>query len=99
MYRPSFERAATMIPPQPLDPPAIHRLRDLVVSIMLVVGDLDADVIHEISNLLVEQIACVRRLDLPGVAHMASMERPQTLNAAVPEFLAQQQRDALPGRR
>lgn len=74
--------------PQRLDPPALGRLGEIAAPTLVIVGDRDVPDILETADLLAAGIAGARKVVLPGVAHMLTMEVPATFNRQVLDFLA-----------
>ncbi len=72
---------------QPMDPPAIERLRELRVPTLIVVGDLDQPDILRIADRLVMEIPGAKRVVMHGTAHLPSMEQPERFNSILREFL------------
>ena len=60
-----------------LQPPAIERLAELELPMLVVVGELDMPGIHEIADLLVEANPHAELVKIPGVAHMVNLEAPE----------------------
>lgn len=75
-------------PEVPLDPPALARLRELRVPLLVIVGEQDIPDVHAMSDLLVRDVRGARKRVIPGVGHMSNMEAPAAVNAALLEFLA-----------
>ncbi len=75
------------LPEQPLDPPAMKRLKDLVMHTQIIVGDRDVPDIHTIADLLVVNIASARKVVIHGAGHIVSMEKPDEFNKTVFDFL------------
>ena len=73
--------------PEPLDPPAVARLREIDVPTLVVVGAGDIPDILDQADLLERSIAGARKVVLPRVAHLLNMERPDEVNRIVLEFL------------
>jgi 3-oxoadipate enol-lactonase len=71
------------------DPPATERIGKIRAPTLVVVGDLDMPVIHEIGDLLVKEIPGAQRAVIPGAAHMVNMEKPAEFNKVVLEFLSE----------
>lgn len=57
-------------------PPALERLHEVLARTLVLVGELDLDVIAVAAATLVQGVVGARRIDLPGVGHLPSMERP-----------------------
>jgi len=72
-----------------LQPPAIERLAELDVPMLVVVGALDMPGIHEIADLLIEANPQAELVTIPGVAHMVNLEAPEEFNRLLIKFLAQ----------
>jgi pimeloyl-ACP methyl ester carboxylesterase len=70
-----------------MDPPAIDRLAELTIPMLVVVGELDMPDIHEIADLLVAANPNARRIQIEGVAHMVNMENPEDFNRVVSAYL------------
>ena len=70
-----------------LQPPAIDRLAELKVPMLVVVGELDMPGIHEIANLLAEADPNAELVAIPGVAHMVNLEAPEEFDRELLEFL------------
>jgi pimeloyl-ACP methyl ester carboxylesterase len=70
-----------------LDPPAIHRLREVHTPTLILVGDQDMPDMMGIADTLEAGIRNARKIVISGAAHMTNMEKPEQFNAAVLEFL------------
>ncbi len=70
-----------------LQPPAIDRLAELNLPMLVVVGELDMPEIHEIANQLVESDPNAELVEIPGVAHMVNLEAPEEFDRVLLEFL------------
>jgi 3-oxoadipate enol-lactonase len=75
--------------PVVLDPPAAGRLGEISVPLLAIVGLLDVAATARVANLLVAGVAGARRVDLPDVAHLPSMERPDWFTETLLGFLAE----------
>ena len=73
--------------PQPLKPPAAGRLAEIVVPTLIVTGDLDTSHIRAAAAFMAEHIRGSRKVEIPGTAHMLSLEQPETFIRAVLDFL------------
>jgi pimeloyl-ACP methyl ester carboxylesterase len=71
-----------------LDPPAIGRLGEVHVPTLVMIGGLDTPSTQGSAGLVASGIPGARRIDLPDVAHMPSLERPEWFNETLLEFLA-----------
>jgi len=70
-----------------MSPPAIDRLAELNVPMLVAVGELDMPDIHEIAELLLAADPNASKVVVDGVAHMVNMERPDEFNRVVLEYL------------
>jgi 3-oxoadipate enol-lactonase len=88
MYRASYERVTRSMPPQPMQPPALQRLREIEAPTLLVVGSLDMTAIHDIASLLAAGIPNITRADIGGAAHMVNLEAPEAFNDRLLQFVS-----------
>jgi pimeloyl-ACP methyl ester carboxylesterase len=70
-----------------IDPPAIERLDELDLPMLLVVGELDLPGIHEIADNVVAANPNAELVKIPGVAHMVNMEAPEAFNELLVGYL------------
>lgn len=71
-----------------LDPPAIDRLDELAVPVLVGTGVHDvADIRRLADRIAAEAPQGVRLADVPDAAHLAPLERPEPVNEALREFL------------
>mgnify|MGYP001557104857 CR=1 FL=1 len=70
-----------------LRPPAIDRLAELKLPMLVVVGELDMPGIHEIADLLIAANPNAELVTVPDVAHMVTMEEPGEFNRLLLDFL------------
>jgi pimeloyl-ACP methyl ester carboxylesterase len=73
--------------PQVLDPPAVGRLDEVRVPTLVMVGDLDFSGTQESMKKLAAEVKGAKFVEVPGVAHMVNMERPEEFNRVVLDFL------------
>lgn len=73
---------------QPLSPPAIRRLDAVKAPTLILVGQLDLEEKRVLARRLEREIAGATAVVVDGAAHMLNMERPQTFNRHVRDFLA-----------
>ena len=71
-----------------IDPPAIDRLDELQLPMLVVLGELDMPGIHEISEMLVAANPNAELVTIPDVAHMVNMETPERFNELLLEYLS-----------
>lgn len=70
-----------------LHPPAIERLDELELPMLVVVGELDDPGILEIGSMLVAADPNAELVTVPGVAHMVNLEVPERFNELLLGFL------------
>jgi len=75
-------------PAQTAHPPAIHRLGQIRVPTLVIVGEHDFADHHTIADILRQRIPGAQKVVLPGVGHVSMMEAPARFNEAVSAFLA-----------
>lgn len=73
--------------PVVLDPPAAGRLNEIKVPALLLWGDLDTSGVLSAMEVMSAGIPDVRKVMIPGTAHMLNMEKPDEFNRAVLDFL------------
>ena len=71
----------------PPEPPASGRLDQIQVPTLVVVGMGDLPSIVEIADVLAIRIPGARKVEMPVVAHVPNMERPDEFNRIVLDFL------------
>jgi 3-oxoadipate enol-lactonase len=72
-----------------LDPPAVGRLAEIQVPLLVIAGELDGTATATAAGVLANRVAGARRIDLPGVAHLPSLERPAWFTDTLLGFLAE----------
>jgi 3-oxoadipate enol-lactonase len=70
-----------------LYPPAIERLAELQMPMLVVVGELDMPGIHEIADLLIDANPNAELVTIPDVAHMVNLEKPEEFNELLLSYL------------
>lgn len=84
LRRAAEQAAATEREP---DPPVLERLETIAIPVLVVVGALDGPDALASADVLVAAIPGARRLDIPGAAHLPSMECPGEFDPAVLAFI------------
>lgn len=79
-----------------LTAPAAGRLGEIAVPTLVINGLSDVAGIQEVATLLADGIPGARRLDLPDTGHLAPLERPEEVTAALTSFLAEVSPDPRP---
>ncbi|KPL91344.1 alpha/beta fold hydrolase [Herpetosiphon geysericola] len=72
---------------QPLDPPAIGRLAEIQVPLLIFIGLLDEADCVEAAKYMAEHVTNAQYVAFPDVAHMVSLEKPQEFNRIIDEFI------------
>ena len=91
MLRQVFRREWTEHPVQPGPPaaPASTRLGEVSVPTVIVNGLADVPALQQVADLLTAGIPDARRIDLTDTGHLAPLERPAQVSAAVSSLLQQ----------
>ncbi len=71
----------------PLTPPINDRLAEIDVNTLLVIGDLDLPIFHEMADRLQQNLRRFRKVTMTSTAHLPSMERPEEFNWRLLHFL------------
>jgi pimeloyl-ACP methyl ester carboxylesterase len=89
MLRQVFRRGWTEHPVEPAEPepPAAGRLSEVGVPTVVVNGLDDVPALQQIADLLTADIPRAHRVDLPDTGHLAPLERPQQVTAAITDLL------------
>lgn len=72
-----------------LDPPALDRLGEIDVPTLVLTGTLDLDVIDLAATAVLTGITGSRQVVWPDVAHLPTLERPETFAALLLDWLAE----------
>jgi len=72
---------------EPLNPPAIDRLNQIIVPTLTIAGEMDDDTVLSIADLLTMRINGAKKAIIHGTAHLPNMEKPEEFNQIVLEFL------------
>jgi pimeloyl-ACP methyl ester carboxylesterase len=83
----AYELASDAPNRKPLRPPALSRLDQFSVPVLIVTGSLDMPDIDSIAKRLERGIPDVERVVVPDTAHLLNMEQPERFNEIVREFL------------
>jgi pimeloyl-ACP methyl ester carboxylesterase len=82
--------------PRPLTPPAIDRLGDLRVPLLVMIGTHDDRGVNEACRRLAATVAGARLEVFEGAAHMMNLEQPNRFNAVLRSFLDSHRRTIRP---
>lgn len=69
-------------------PPAVDRLAELQMPVLLLVGNADTPMLLAMAEHLAVKLPRVQRIDFPGVGHMINLEADAAFDRAVFDFLA-----------
>ncbi len=79
-------------PVQGIDPPGAHRLAEISVPCLIVLGENDLPDFRRIADTLAAGIPHAKRTAIADAGHMSNMEQPRAFNALLLEFLQAQNR-------
>lgn len=82
------ERAGEVLEPQPLEPAAIDRLAEVGVPTLVVTGEHDQPSVLAGAAQMAAGVPGAEAVEIPGAAHLPSLERPEAFDAAALPFLA-----------
>lgn len=90
MQRRAFEVTAGWddIEERELEPPALGRLDEISVPVLILSGGLDLDTVHDAAARVTSAIPGARRVDWPDVGHLPSLERPADFLGLLREWTA-----------
>lgn len=71
-----------------LSPPAMDRLEEIPVPLLVIAGQLDVPLFLQLSETLVQRVPGAKRVVIPNAAHMVSMEAPAEFNQLAMDFIA-----------
>ena len=75
-------------PERPLDPPAVDRLGELNVPVLVIVGARDTRDVHRVAALLQDGAPTVSVREIEDAGHLVNLEQPTAFNAELIAFLA-----------
>ncbi len=84
--------AFTLVEPEGMEersltPPAMARLSEVTMPVLVLVGDQDIPRKVELAEQLERTIPGARHVVIPGAAHMVTMEQPEVCNRLILDFL------------
>jgi len=93
MQRRAFEVTADWddVEEQEANPPALDRLAEITVPVLVLVGGLDLDTVHDAAARVAAGIVGAQRIDWPDVAHLPSLERSADFTQLLQDWLKNQQ--------
>jgi 3-oxoadipate enol-lactonase len=86
--REGLQRQAERTRAPAIDPPAIRALDDIRAPTLIIVGDHEPPLVHDIAETLHSRIPASRKWLFGNTAHMPMLEHPAEFNRIVLEFLA-----------
>ncbi len=91
MQRRAFEVTADWadVEEKELEPPALDRLGEIAVPVLILIGGLDLDTVQDAAERVVSGIAGARRVDWPDVGHLPSLEHPDAFLALARDWVAE----------
>ena len=76
----------------PLNPPAMQRLGEIAVPMLLIVGTLDNSELSRAARVIADAVQGAQVVKIANTAHFPNMEQPAAFNDALAGFLAKQSR-------
>ena len=70
-----------------VDKPALERLHELTMPVLVVVGENDLPFLRLAADYLVEHLPSASKVFIPNAAHLPNMEQPELFSAALTDFL------------
>ncbi len=70
-----------------LTPPAIQQLEQIKLPVLIITGEKDISDFQNVANMLNKKIRQSMKKEIPGAGHMCNMEKPDTFNSIVYNFL------------
>lgn len=70
-----------------IDPPALERLSEIDMPVILIYGDLDVAASLERVDIITEKITGAKKVLIKDTAHLPNMEKPAEFNQIVDDFL------------
>lgn len=71
------------------DRPALDRLGEIEVPVLVLVGELDLDAVHAAAGRVVAGVAGARRVDWPDAGHLPSLEKPAAFAVLLREWVTE----------
>lgn len=83
----SFVFVLDPAPMREISPPAVERLSAIHVPVLIIVGDEDALMLHQIADKLEQDIPSTKRVGITDTHHMPNIEKPEEFNRIVLDYL------------
>lgn len=89
MQRRAFEVTAgwSEVEEKELTPPALERLGEIAVPVLVLIGGLDLDTVQDAAARVASSIPDAHRVDWPGSGHLPSLEHPDTFLELVRDWV------------
>ena len=71
------------------DKPGIERLRELMMPVLVVVGENDLPYLCAAADYMVEHLHHGMKVEIPNAAHLPNMEHPRLFQTVVSQFLVE----------
>lgn len=79
----------TSNPETPMTPPAVGRLGEIKVPVLVILGERDLPDSHAVADLLIANVPGSRKVVIPGAGHMVNLAAPAAFNDALMGFLSE----------
>jgi pimeloyl-ACP methyl ester carboxylesterase len=83
----NFNRPAAQGQQHKPEVPAINRLEEINLPVLVIVGDQDLPDMLAIADILASRISGAKKVVIPDTAHLPNLEKPELFNQVVLEFL------------
>ena len=81
-----FLKESGFLPETPPESPALGRLAEIAVSVLVAYGDLDDETVGEIADTIAAGCKRGRWAIIPGTAHFPNMEKPSVFNRIAMDY-------------
>ena len=85
----ALQNEAALGEEHPVEPPAVERLAEIRVPVLVVAGELDRPEANARADLLARSIARAQKVVVGETAHVPNMEKPEEFNRVVLGFLGE----------
>ena len=89
LHRENFKIESFAHQENPLQPPAIDRLREIAAPTLIVIGDHDEEGLVKLAGRLASDIPNASLITIKNAAHLPSLEHPDQFNEILSNFLTQ----------
>jgi 2-hydroxy-6-oxonona-2,4-dienedioate hydrolase len=74
-------------PERPLSPPAIGRLAEVKVPVLVIAGERDLPALRALADSVTQSIPGAIKVVIPGAGHMVNVAAPDAFHRAIQSFL------------